>query len=85
MFTCEFIETDLIDVPEKSFSADFISNMLYLYCDSAMEARAIQNTLQSLDGSNIERDGAFLYCTVENMDNAIQELEETGFNWEEVC
>lgn len=59
-----------------------------LFCYTAPDdesAREIQERVQSVGGSNIERDGNFLYVIVteEDREEVMFELTEEGFNVEE--
>lgn len=87
MYGIEFSEVDFFDSRsgKVEFSIDFIDGMIYRYCFSAYEARLLVNKLQSLGGVKLERNGAFVYCSVENVDEAIEELKENGFFWNEVA
>lgn len=53
---------------------------LQAHCDNDVHARHVQEELQSINGSKIERDGNLLYCvlwTQEEYAYAMKELNQT--------
>ncbi len=53
---------------------------VWRYCESKAEADALVGAIVSLDGSALETDGgAFVYALCGNVDNAVSELEDSGF------
>lgn len=80
-----FEAIDTADIESNiDFCVDFIGEQIYRYCTDRREALALQQRLQSLGGSSIEREAAFIYAIPYDMDEAVQELEREGFSWEEV-
>lgn len=57
----------------------------HMYTSSAVTARWIQDRIQTVCGSRVERDGNFLYVCVyaDDVEDAIQELRSDGFDCEE--
>jgi hypothetical protein len=55
---------------------------IHRYCRNEADARAMREDIQSINGSSIEQDGEFIYAVVTDVDAAIEELEEAGYEVE---
>ncbi len=61
-------------------SEDGDSYTAFCYCDNEEQAKRVREELQSIAGSTIEGDGAFLYALVSDPQEAREELEEAGYD-----